>query len=353
MISLKKYINSCQKEIPETSVVTEASEPEGLLAAYQAALYAIGINGQRAVPALGNMIQASLTLISNTLKESPTDDAIREARRMVDEQLELWADKAQQHHKDSEHTLQELLFLVAKAAESTGMRDEKYGREIGQLSDKLRAVAGLDSLPLMRRSVIESASALTSCVTRMADEGRESVRKLSTEIAEYRTRLHATERLALTDPLTCLYNRRGFEEQLEMRIGTRQQFSLLVTDLNGFKAANDRYGHVVGDEILRQFARELNAQFSAEDTVARWGGDEFVAIISGTQKEAAVRADRVRHWVLGEYKITVENHEISVIVDAAVGTVAWDGAESGLELFARADKEMYRCKEVAGELARA
>ncbi len=214
----------------------------------------------------------------------------------------------------------------------------------------MRKAAGLDSLQLIRRSITEDASALTVCVARMVEEGRESVRKLTSEVADYQTRLVASERRALADPLTGLCNRRGFEQQLELRVQRRKSFSLLVVDLNGFKLANDRYGHLVGDEILRQFAVELKAQFLPEDTVARWGGDEFAVIVSGGVKEGLARADRVRHWALGEYKITIDSRTIPVNVDAALGLMAWDGAETGAELFARADKEMYRMKEKSREL---
>ena len=184
----------------------------------------------------------------------------------------------------------------------------------------------------------------------MADESRESVRKLTSEIAEYQTRLLASERRALVDPLTGLCNRRGFEQQLEQRVRSRRPFSLLVVDLNGFKQINDRHGHLVGDEILKQFADELKAQFLPEDTVARWGGDEFASIVGGAAKEGAARADRVRHWVLGEYNVVLDSGTIGVTVDAALGTLAWIGAESGLELFARADREMYRAKEKSRQL---
>jgi len=357
MISLKKFIDS-------NSVDSEAVEPvrpepgprdqdsASLLFAYQAALAAMGVCGQRAVPVLGDMIHSALARIGESLSRSPSPAVVLDSRVMVEQQLNLWADRAQQNLKESEQTIRDLLLVVFEATESTGIRDEKFTKEIIDLSNRLRTIAGLDSLPLMRRSITENAGALASCVKKMADEGRESVRKLTSEIAEYQTRLVASERRALVDALTGLANRRGFEQQLDLRVQERRPFSLLVADLNGFKMANDRYGHLVGDEILKQFAAKLKVQFLPEDTVARWGGDEFVGIVLGSATEGAVRADRVRHWVPGEYKIAIERQAVSVIVEAAVGTIAWNGIESGPELFARADKEMYRVKQSSRELSR-
>ena len=362
MISLKKFLDS-EVVGSKSARAAGSTGSEGvsganrggqgsgnLLLAYQAALRAMGANGQKAIPALGSALDSALTRISNSLDGVVSPSAVHDARRDVDAELSLWADMALENQKQNEQTVRDLLLVVFEATASTGTRDEKFGREISELTDRLRTVAGLDSLPLIRRSIMENTSALNKSVAKMAEEGRESIRKLTSEIADYQTRLMASERRALIDPLTGLANRRGFEQQLEQRVQSGQPFSLLVVDLNGFKATNDRYGHVVGDEILKRFAGELKGQFLSEDTVARWGGDEFVGIVTGPRKEGAARADRVRHWVLGEYKLTPDNRAVTVVVDAALGTVAWDGVETGLELFARADKEMYRVKQAAREM---
>jgi diguanylate cyclase (GGDEF)-like protein len=314
----------------------------------------MGNHGQRAIPALGSMIESGLNRISEDLgratPQSVTSQVLEDARRQVDEELSLWADCAELNQKQSEQTVRDLMAVVFEVTASSGTRDEKFSREIAALSGRLRTAAGLSNLPMIRRSIIENTTALNTSVTKMAEEGRESIRKLNSEIAEYQNRLLASERRAVIDPLTGLTNRRGFEQQLEMRVQSGKPFSLLVADLNGFKAANDRYGHVAGDEILRRFAAELKAQFLPQDMVARWGGDEFVGIVPGPENEGASRADRVRNWVLGEYKMMVGDQNISVKVDAALAALAWNGVESGLELFARADREMYRVKQSSKEL---
>lgn len=355
MISLKKLIYSSSVGITHTDEsanqvnVPVTSESARVLDAYKSALSAMSRQTQRAIPVLSDIIQSGLDPVIRRLDRSHSSETLHDSSKRVEQQLSLWADKAQLNQKESEQTIRELLHLVFETAETTGVRDEEFSREITELSDRLRTVAGLESLPVIRRSIRENAAALTDCVVRMADEGRESVRRLHSEIAEYRSRLLASERRALIDPLTGLCNRCGFEQHLETRVQSRQPFSLLVVDLNGFKGANDRYGHLVGDEILKQFAVQLKAQFPSEDIVARWGGDEFVGIVGGPPREAAVLADRVRCSVLGKYEITADNQTLSIIVDAALGATAWNGAESGLALFARADKKMYHAKEMARE----
>ncbi len=157
--------------------------------------------------------------------------------------------------------------------------------------------------------------------------------------------MEASERAAALDPLTHLANRRAFELHLESKIAADIRFCLILIDLNDFKSVNDNYGHLVGDELLLQFAGELRGQFAAADTVARWGGDEFAVIVAGNLADAESRADRIRRWVLGEYKVPHGAESLKITVQASLGIAEWDGREGIPQLIARADKELYLSKE--------
>jgi diguanylate cyclase (GGDEF)-like protein len=192
---------------------------------------------------------------------------------------------------------------------------------------------------------VESAAALKTCVEQMAEESRASVRELSKEVNQYRNRLRESERISMLDPLTNLANRRAFEGQLQARIEGRAVFSLLMIDLNEFKSVNDRYGHMAGDDLLRQFAAELSGQFSGDDLVGRWGGDEFVVLTACDLKEARARAERIRHWAMGEYKIKAGTGAVvKVPLQGSIGVAQWNGKEDGAKLLARADAGSYDAK---------
>ena len=87
------------------------------------------------------------------------------------------------------------------------------------------------------------------------------------------------------DPLTNLLNRRGFRDEIERR--RKDSTALVFLDIDNFKDVNDRFGHQVGDECLKQFARELTGAFRAEDSVFRWGGDEFLVLCKDLDPHAA------------------------------------------------------------------
>jgi diguanylate cyclase (GGDEF)-like protein len=124
-------------------------------------------------------------------------------------------------------------------------------------------------------------------------------------------------------------------------------FSLILIDLNDFKSVNDQFGHLAGDELLKQFACELRTQFRLADLVARWGGDEFAVIVNSNQRDALARMHGLRRNALGEYKVTAGNKTVLVTVDASIGVVQWNERETARELVARADQSMYSVKQVS------
>jgi diguanylate cyclase (GGDEF)-like protein len=314
------------------------------MGAFRASLLAMADCGRRALPNLSEDLSRRLTEIEKSLARPVEPEKISSAARDAQTELSNWAGKANEHHSENEREMKEIIAALSRAAESVSARDEKYSLEIGGLSGKLKGIASLNDLPTIRRSIMESASALKTCVERMAEESKQSVQQLSNEVKEYRTRLEASEKLCTIDTLTELSNRRAFENQLQARIAGKKTFSLIMIDLDGFKVINDKHGHLAGDDLLRQFSAELRAHFTVADMVARWGGDEFAVLVAGNLDQAEQRVERIRRWVLGEYRIGKAEPPIRTKLSASVGAVEWNGSESGLEVLARADALVYKTK---------
>jgi diguanylate cyclase (GGDEF)-like protein/PAS domain S-box-containing protein len=153
-------------------------------------------------------------------------------------------------------------------------------------------------------------------------------------------------RLALSDPLTGLANRRGGEQALEAALAQSQEtggpVSVLLLDLDRFKALNDTYGHEGGDAVLRAAAEACSAVVRATDTVARWGGEEFLVVLPGTPgAEAVVVAERIRE-AIRRLRIGVVGATASVTVSIGVATAAEDAPDAFLR---RADAALYEAKE--------
>lgn len=152
--------------------------------------------------------------------------------------------------------------------------------------------------------------------------------------------------LAMLDDLTLLPNRRHFDLQLDRRMAELGRFGwsfgVLMIDIDFFKKVNDSAGHHVGDEILRMVARTLSENCRGVDTVARWGGDEFAAIIANVRDdELRVVADKLRAMVeASAWRELGEDRKVTVSVGAAVARAN----ETPVELMKRADEMLYAAK---------
>lgn len=163
-------------------------------------------------------------------------------------------------------------------------------------------------------------------------------------------RLRASlEEQAIRDPLTGLYNRRHFEGTLEDEIRhadrTDRPLSVIMADIDYFKAFNDRYGHGAGDEVLKAVGKLMNSTFRVRDIPCRHGGEEFVIILPETYLvDAAARAERLVEQVR-DLSVDLANGLLEMI-SVSVGVAAYPehGATPWL-LVRRADEALYRAKE--------
>ena len=158
------------------------------------------------------------------------------------------------------------------------------------------------------------------------------------------------EQLAQTDPLTQLLNRRALTERIatEMERATRHDASLalLMIDLDHFKKVNDSYGHLVGDDVLRDIGRLLLNTIRGSDIVARYGGEEFVLLLPETDEVGAVSfAERIRTAVEA-YEFDRGDDQPALKLTASIGVAVFPAArvDTVEDLFARADSALYRAK---------
>lgn len=183
----------------------------------------------------------------------------------------------------------------------------------------------------------------------------DALRMLSEQaaLAIANTFLHAELReLAMRDPLTGLFNRRYLDPALEQLLaqrarvpaGERFPLAAVMFDLDHFSELNNKHGHQVGDEVLRTFGAVLRALMRASDLVARWGGEEFVAILFRATLEDAMRiADGVRRELAAAEIPGADGAPLTATVSAGVAAVGPD-ADSAETLLRAADVALYMAK---------
>src|SRR5919201_1662361 len=183
-----------------------------------------------------------------------------------------------------------------------------------------------------------------------SDEDRMTAASLAGQavIALEAARLHRiVSNQALVDGLTGLANRRACEETLHAELARAERFpsplAVVVSDLDDFKEVNDRYGHQAGDVVLREFASLLRESVRDIDLAGRWGGEEFLLVLPGTDLEGATHvADRVRRALAGRIVLSVDGEPIPVT--ASFGVAAYPQTQTASALFAAADAALYEAK---------
>jgi diguanylate cyclase (GGDEF)-like protein len=193
--------------------------------------------------------------------------------------------------------------------------------------------------------------ALIRAMVRLADTNRATQSRLATAERKLRDEAqeiaaHASE--ARTDALTLLPNRRAFDEELARRVAEADRtegarLCAAMIDVDRFKDLNDRYGHPAGDEVLQAIGRLLAHATRQMDLAARYGGDEFAALLpAGAFENVQAAAKRIQETI-EKTPVYFEEQELHVTV--SIGVAEWMPGEDGLSLMKRADEAMYASKK--------
>jgi diguanylate cyclase (GGDEF)-like protein len=167
-------------------------------------------------------------------------------------------------------------------------------------------------------------------------------------VALENARLHRlVQHQAMADSLTGLANRRSLEETLRSELARAERFGdsvcVVFADLDNFKRVNDRYGHPAGDKVLKEFALALRRTVRESDVAARWGGEEFALVLTGTDAAGGARlAERARAEIEAR-SIPMPEGE-ALMVTASFGVASYPECEEFGELLAAADSALYAAK---------
>jgi diguanylate cyclase (GGDEF)-like protein len=194
-------------------------------------------------------------------------------------------------------------------------------------------------------TALVGAYAVAAVVARLMLTAREN-RRIASQLADA---LAEQERLAVTDGLTGLHNRRFFEELLRLEVDrtvrSGQELGLVVVDADRFKQVNDEHGHQAGDLVLRELATRLATTARASDVVARYGGEEFVLVLAGTDCDQLARAAERCRSVVRERPFRLPGGEQLWVTVSVGGACLPDHANTVDELVRTADRALYAAKD--------
>jgi diguanylate cyclase (GGDEF)-like protein len=172
-----------------------------------------------------------------------------------------------------------------------------------------------------------------------------TVNELQMEMEERKLAIEELEQLAITDPLTSLFNRRKFNELLDYEIERNQRYntglSLIMCDIDHFKQINDKFGHIAGDTALKTFSTKVTENIRDVDIFARWGGEEFMILMPNANIDSACSvAEKLRR--------TIEETDIKTIesLTASFGVTNCNIEDTTESLLNRVDEALYKAKQL-------
>lgn len=284
------------------------------------------------------MVQKEMgSLLTNDAEISET-----EIDQIYDEYL---APEESQKSVDLRSKIGDELKSALETVQNAVVQSERY-------SEHLNSVSSDASEKLLPDNLYNTIADLVKENQQMADATLEltaGLEKSREQMANLNQQLELLRRENLRDPLTGVANRRAFDLRLQNEVEASQTeghpLSLCIVDIDHFKKVNDTFGHAVGDQVLKYFAKVLKASLKGRDMVARYGGEEFAIILPSTDIINAHNLMVRLKSDLAGIRLKVRNSDAKIgNVTASFGIASLKAGWTGFELIEQADIQLYKAK---------
>lgn len=304
-------------------------------------------------------------MLSKNLTWNELTPLLEEVSDLIIEALGNGQEEFEQFLQGLDQRLETIQYLINNASKGQVTRSEARGEFEGMLEGQVNEirteVSGKDDLGELGDSISEHLGLIVQAMHtfRSAENHREA--ELTKQLSDMQLKLNEMETLAngaqqaieeqrrkaMHDALTGLPNRESYQQRLEhevQRMNRNQgKLSLVIGDVDLFKRINDSYGHLAGDKVLKITSRLLQKHLRNTDFIARFGGEEFVILMPGTSAQKAKKiAEKLRKKV-EESPFNFKKEPVQITISFGVGEFNLN--ESADDVFARADKALYKAKD--------
>jgi diguanylate cyclase (GGDEF)-like protein len=336
MISLKRHLEDLQGQAP---LIAE------LEASYKSALEGIERNLPSVSAQLVEHFRTQIRELRMQFEQRPALEVLAQSRHRLRDALSAFATQANKILEDKDKQFREIMRSFAEAATTLAKQSTTNNRRLTGFTRNLDDLIELQDLTEIRKGMVREVAALKRAVAEIHDASQQSAMQLHAELQQFQDKLARSEEIAHTDMLTGLGNRRAAEQALRLALRAAKPFSVVLVDLNGFKGVNDRWGHPTGDAVLREFGRRLGSVVRSTDLACRWGGDEFLVLLPACSlAQAMVRSQQISRVCEGDYRVTLADGQITLLLRAAMGVTEWFVGEQMESLIRRADDALYKDK---------
>ena len=283
-------------------------------------------------------------LLGARLSVKRLSEAEARIEALLDQQIEM-----QRNLEEARSSLKDMLSMIVDRLGSVGVSTSRFQQRISGYQQEL--VGQPDALVIAR--VVGGLLADTKQVSEEIQKSQQDLAEARRKVESYELRVRSLEhelaqtaRMVQNDPLTHALNRRGLDEvfRIEASRSSRYRVPLTVVmiDLDNFKAINDSFGHAAGDRALIHFVTTAQASLRSTELIARTGGEEFVVVFPATGVTDSVDAVRRLQRELARSQFQFEGQSVAMTFSA--GAAGWREGESLAQILRRADTAMYEAK---------
>jgi diguanylate cyclase len=278
-------------------------------------------------------------------------DSLDQIKLKIYERCNEHLKKEKTYLEERERELMQMIGLLTEAVSAVTEEGGSYNQEILQTTQKLTEISQLEDIRKMRSMLASEIQNLKETVRQRQSKEKEQNAILSRHVEALQNKLKRAVSRSLTDPLTGLYNRQGWDQEIHNACQTASIMSLpfatALIDIDNFKHINDDYGHQVGDLVLSKLGKALQESFRSEDIIARYGGDEIAFILRAPNLEKAEkRLDRmVKEIGKPTYSCKVDGKEFFLKISISCGVSFYRKGDTVENLLRRADEALYKAKK--------
>jgi len=283
-------------------------------------------------------------LLGGRLSTQRLGEAEERIASLLDQQIEM-----QRSLEEARSSLKDMLSMIVDRLGSVGNSTARFQQRISTYQQEL--VGQPDALVVAR--VVGGLLADTKQVAEEIHKSQQDLAEARRKVESYELRVRSLEhelaqtaRMVQNDPLTHALNRRGLDEVFRIEVSRSSRYRVPLTvvmiDLDDFKAINDHLGHAAGDRALIHFVTTAQASLRSTELIARTGGEEFVVVFPATGLTESVDAIRRLQRELARSRFQFEGQ--SRVMTFSGGAAAWREGESLAQILRRADTAMYEAK---------
>jgi diguanylate cyclase (GGDEF)-like protein len=298
-----------------------------------------------------NDFRTEVTQFGEQLPELDSGTKLRRAMDKRTRRFEAFIQRQNSYLLERETELRNVITLLSNAMALLNRENTAYHQKILDQGTNFERIIALDDLRKIKTSLAEEVRQLKTMVEQKRQAESKQLSSLSGQVEVLRGELEKTRDENRRDPLTGIFNRRALDDYLVSLIDDnrlrRKSFSILMLDIDNFKAVNDQHGHLVGDQVIRAMAGACIDILRADDFVARFGGEEFVAVMPGASKRAAAkRAGNLCQAIAGtRFSLPVDDREDYLLLTVSIGVTEFQAGDTRTSLLERADQALYQAKD--------